>query len=361
MRALRWLWRALTGLGTLLMFGSQVGPDDAVSNLSKWPAKFLGWDAPAWLKNPLADEWFFWLGAALVLVGLCFWVATRMRKPKAPVQTLGLGERAEDALRRISALTAKHPPRLMPDHPGYRGPTTNETADALFMREYHDTIAADVRGILAEADRRILLDDSDRIFINGSILRNGVPEIEGALARIVANVKAGSRRPLPPQEFLLPTPPVDEARNARLAKRAEFRLKQEDNRRLELEIERSRLAPKPAQQAVPFASVHLRFDTKTREYEVLKQENITAPVKIDADSHGATMSGSITEMLTHYAYVVFDRHGKFSAQFTSSPGISASLDSEGSDYARIKMVWWPMAAMSFPTSGTVVVHFYSEG
>lgn len=82
MQYLRWLWRIFAGTGTLLMFGSQVGPDDVVSNLSKWAAKLLNWELPPWLKNPQADEWFFWGGATLALLGLGILAISRIVKSK---------------------------------------------------------------------------------------------------------------------------------------------------------------------------------------------------------------------------------------------------------------------------------------
>ena len=68
------------------MFGAQVGPDDAVSNLSKWAAKFLGWEVPAWLRAPLADIWVTALGGALVAVGVIGLLIRRKRQDRrAPI------------------------------------------------------------------------------------------------------------------------------------------------------------------------------------------------------------------------------------------------------------------------------------
>ena len=54
--------RILSGFGVLVsalagagVYMTQVGPDDAVSNLSKWLGKFVS--APDWTKGPAVDEW----------------------------------------------------------------------------------------------------------------------------------------------------------------------------------------------------------------------------------------------------------------------------------------------------------------
>jgi hypothetical protein len=50
-----------------LMFASQVGPDEAISNLSLWVQK-AGVHAPAWLRARATDKWVFRIGFLVLLV-----------------------------------------------------------------------------------------------------------------------------------------------------------------------------------------------------------------------------------------------------------------------------------------------------
>jgi hypothetical protein len=305
--ALRLLGRLAAGLTSNAIMG---WGDDQI-------AAWLGITAPSFIAAiSFVTAW----GPPLFLAVVTMWLYHRWHGrgvvapyPQVKNETISLEERAEAAMRRISSLAGKHP-RIMPDHPSHRGPLTNEAADALFMREYQEAIAADVRAILAEADRRDLLDHGDRIYISDNVIaRRGVEAIGSTLARVIANVKVGSRRPLPPREF-------DEA-------------------------------PSGNQ---PFAVAHLLIDGKNT-YTVLKKENIPS-IAIQEDFSPELRS--FTKPQTHHAYVVLDGHRKFTVEITPSLGITATISSQGDDFVRIKLVWWPFAASPMPTSGTVSFRFY---
>jgi hypothetical protein len=140
----RWLWWLVSGLASNAMMG---WGDDQI-------AASLGITSPSFLQVvSLLTSW----GPPLLLALLTLWIYHRIHNRKrGPITPAGerppFVRRAEAALQAISRLAGRHP-RIMPDHPGYRGPQTNEAADALYMRDYYETIAADVRSILAEAGR----------------------------------------------------------------------------------------------------------------------------------------------------------------------------------------------------------------
>jgi len=70
---------ALAGLG---IYMTQVGPDDAVSNLSKWWGKFG--PVPNWVKEPAVDGWGSLIFAALLVVGLLPTILTFNTKDPSP-------------------------------------------------------------------------------------------------------------------------------------------------------------------------------------------------------------------------------------------------------------------------------------
>jgi hypothetical protein len=50
------------------MWASQVGPDEAVSNLSKWIAKLGISSPPTWVRSVDFDNWIFWISFALIIL-----------------------------------------------------------------------------------------------------------------------------------------------------------------------------------------------------------------------------------------------------------------------------------------------------
>lgn len=60
-------------IGTLILAGAATGPDDAISNLSGWADKIVGF-SPRWLANPKADFWGILVGAILVAVSMGIWI-----------------------------------------------------------------------------------------------------------------------------------------------------------------------------------------------------------------------------------------------------------------------------------------------
>jgi len=64
-KALGLLVSTIAGIGVYM---TQVGPDDAASNLSRWWAKFA--PVPDWLEQPAADNWGTGFFAIILVVGL---------------------------------------------------------------------------------------------------------------------------------------------------------------------------------------------------------------------------------------------------------------------------------------------------
>lgn len=60
--------------GTIMLAAATTKPDDAISNLSGWADKVVGY-SPSWLSNPNADNWGIWIGAALLAAALVTWTA----------------------------------------------------------------------------------------------------------------------------------------------------------------------------------------------------------------------------------------------------------------------------------------------
>lgn len=68
----------LGGIGTVMMFGAGIKPEDAISNIAGW-AKLLGLDAPT---NPAIDKLVFMGGGLLVATALFIWLFRRLRRDK---------------------------------------------------------------------------------------------------------------------------------------------------------------------------------------------------------------------------------------------------------------------------------------
>jgi hypothetical protein len=66
---LKW---AIRGCAVALMFGAQVGPKDARSNISEW-VDLIGVQTPAWLKQPVIDKWGFWFGLGVLVLSFSAW------------------------------------------------------------------------------------------------------------------------------------------------------------------------------------------------------------------------------------------------------------------------------------------------
>jgi hypothetical protein len=84
------LWFIVTCLVGLVMWGTQVGPNEAVSNLSEWVAKIGIRNPPAWLKERAVDRRvrrgaFFMFVILLFLGGMVF---QRWLSPNDQQQTL---------------------------------------------------------------------------------------------------------------------------------------------------------------------------------------------------------------------------------------------------------------------------------
>jgi hypothetical protein len=176
---------------------------DLVNSLS--PYTFEGCKIQVWI----ATLWGVLAAVALVyLVFVGIWGIVRLlrrawhtRSPPPLETPANLADKADSVARRIHGLAAKYP-QVMPHDSAYSGHQTNDLTNALYMREYQENIATDVRGVLADADRVEMLDHADGIYArNAVIARRGVEKIAGVLARIASNVRAGGRRPLPPGEF----------------------------------------------------------------------------------------------------------------------------------------------------------------
>ncbi|MFN0061314.1 MAG: hypothetical protein ACKVPX_02175 [Myxococcaceae bacterium] len=88
----------LSGLLSALAFMGQVGPRDAVSNLSKWVA-LLSITPPDWLKAPSADKWLGWTAGVLFLLFLLAYIRPKRRR-KRP-EFIPLREAANIAYERL--------------------------------------------------------------------------------------------------------------------------------------------------------------------------------------------------------------------------------------------------------------------
>ena len=74
----RLFWLCLSGLASLLAYMSQIGPDDAISNLSKWVGKVAV--PPDWVKAPDLDT--IWTVAFSLMALLCLVAFFLPRRPK---------------------------------------------------------------------------------------------------------------------------------------------------------------------------------------------------------------------------------------------------------------------------------------
>ena len=61
-------------VGTALMFAAETGPDQAVSNLSRWAQVFGADGAPLWLQASNMDTWGFWIGFGALLLSLVLYL-----------------------------------------------------------------------------------------------------------------------------------------------------------------------------------------------------------------------------------------------------------------------------------------------
>jgi hypothetical protein len=73
-----------TVIGVMGVYMTQVGPDDAVSNLSKW----LGKLAPDWIKPPSADDWGALVFGGILALGLLpLFFSSKPERPSRPIWT----------------------------------------------------------------------------------------------------------------------------------------------------------------------------------------------------------------------------------------------------------------------------------
>jgi hypothetical protein len=80
-------WGCTCFVVATVTFISQVGPEQAASNLSQW-VQWVGLKAPSWLKKRAADRWVFRVGFVMLL-GLSFLAGIRVEPwlyPPAPPQ-----------------------------------------------------------------------------------------------------------------------------------------------------------------------------------------------------------------------------------------------------------------------------------
>jgi hypothetical protein len=109
-------WGATGIIVGALMFASQVGPEQAISNLSLWVQK-AGVHAPAWLKARATDKWVFRVGF-IVLLGLFFVAGIRLQPwlyPPAPPQIILVPMAAPSLPNSPTRLEANIPPPLPTD------------------------------------------------------------------------------------------------------------------------------------------------------------------------------------------------------------------------------------------------------
>jgi hypothetical protein len=110
----RIVWICITGLMSLLAFMSQVGPDEAVSNLSKWYGKVS--TPPEWIQRPELDTiWTVAFLALAVLSIVAYFIPSRepifRRKPKPQSAPLGaLSPETREALGIDKPSRYAHPP-----------------------------------------------------------------------------------------------------------------------------------------------------------------------------------------------------------------------------------------------------------
>jgi hypothetical protein len=78
MRKMKKIYYFLAGLGTLLIAAAQIGPTDAISNLSGW-ADYLGFsDVSKWLKTESADMWGEIIGTIVLVISITFIFKSRL-------------------------------------------------------------------------------------------------------------------------------------------------------------------------------------------------------------------------------------------------------------------------------------------
>ena len=92
------IWAAVTGtLGAVMAF-ARTGPDEAVSNLSKWLEKAGIHRIPQWLRERSVDHWVLRYGS-WVMAGLLFCggmvFQSWLSKPVLPVQSLPITVRSQ--------------------------------------------------------------------------------------------------------------------------------------------------------------------------------------------------------------------------------------------------------------------------
>jgi hypothetical protein len=109
----RILWLCATGLFSLLAYMSQIGPDDAISNLASWYDKVA--ISPDWLKYPPLDMvWTVAFGLMAMLSLAAFLLPPHFfspkPKPKTPEPATGLSPATLSALGITTAKARYAPP-----------------------------------------------------------------------------------------------------------------------------------------------------------------------------------------------------------------------------------------------------------